>query len=77
MQNKHAEAIRDYQQAEKYIPKDRYISYNQLIAQGIVLVNNQKFNEALNKFDQAQTVASSSTGSTKIEPLIYRAMTFL
>lgn len=47
MQNKHAEAIQDYQKAEKFIPKDRYISYNLLIAEGIVMVNNRKFNEAL------------------------------
>jgi len=47
MQNKHAEAIQDYQKAEKFIPKDKHIIYNKLIAEGIVLVNNKNFNGGL------------------------------
>ena len=39
MQNKHDKAIEDYKTAEKYVPKDKSISYNQLIAEGIVMVN--------------------------------------
>ena len=40
MQSKHAEAIKDYEIAEKYHPKDKYIKYNQLTAEGIVFVKN-------------------------------------
>lgn len=43
MQNKHQLAIRDYQTAEKFTPKDRQVRYNQLIAEGIVLVQEENF----------------------------------
>lgn len=39
MQNKHDLAIKDYTEAEKYVPKDKHVTYNQLIAEGIVFVN--------------------------------------
>ena len=39
MQGKHKEAIQDYIAAEKFVPKDKHTSYNQLIAEGIVSVN--------------------------------------
>jgi tetratricopeptide (TPR) repeat protein len=75
MQNRHQEAIEDYKTAEQFVPKDKQISYNQLLAEGIVLVKGRKFEAALKKFDEAQVVISQ-TGAEKIEPLIYRAMTF-
>ena len=79
MQNQHHLAIQDYLTAEKYSPKDKYIHYNQLIAEGIVKVNEQKYQDALDKFDQAQNVisAGSHNQNMKIEPFIYRAMTFV
>lgn len=43
MQNKHQLAIEDYRMAEKFIPKDKHITYNQLIAEGIVRVTSGEF----------------------------------
>ena len=77
MQNKHELAIEDYITAEKYTPKDKFISYNQLIAEGVVKVNQKNFQQALEKFDQAQHVISNCSPNMKIEPFIYRAMTFV
>lgn len=51
MQNKHELAIADYEMAEKFAPKDKYIKYNQLIAEGIVFVHHEQFQKALAKFD--------------------------
>lgn len=76
MQNKHELAIADYEMAEKFAPKDKYIKYNQLIAEGIVFVHQEQFQKALAKFDEAQTTISSGSAQ-KIEPYIYRAMTFV
>lgn len=39
MQNKHNLAIADYEMSEKFTPKDKHIKYNQLIAEGIVFIN--------------------------------------
>lgn len=47
MQNKHQLAIEDYRMAEKFIKKDKHISYNQLIAEGVVRVNEGDFSGAL------------------------------
>jgi hypothetical protein len=62
--------------AEKFISKDKHINYNQLLAEGIVKVNNKDFEGALNKFDEAQNAISTGNPTMKIEPFIYRAMTF-
>lgn len=43
MQNKHSLSIDDYLQSEKYLKKDKHVSYNQLIAEGIVLVSSDHF----------------------------------
>lgn len=77
MQNEHQAAINDYLMAEKYTPKDKHITYNQLIAEGIVKVQQGQFENALEKFDQAQNVISVGNSSLKIEPFIYRAMSFV
>lgn len=59
MQSKHELAIKDYMSAERFVPKDKYTRYNQLIAEGIVNINHQNFQKALEKFDEAQTTISS------------------
>lgn len=43
MQNKHDLAIIDYETSEKFTPKDKNIKYNLLIAEGIVLIHQEKF----------------------------------
>jgi hypothetical protein len=43
MQNKHQLAIEDYKMAEQFIPKDKHITYNQLIAEGIVKATSAEF----------------------------------
>lgn len=58
MQNKHDLAITDYEKSEKFSPKDKNIKYNQLIAEGIVLIHQEKFEKALEKFDEAQRTIS-------------------
>jgi len=62
---------------EKYSVKDKHVKYNQLIAEGIVLVEKEGFDQALEKFDQAQNTISFGAPTLKIEPFIYRAMTFV
>lgn len=77
MQNKHDLAISDYETSEKFSPKDKNIKYNQLIAEGIVMIHQEKFEKALEKFDEAQKTISQGCPTEKIEPYIYRAMTFI
>ena len=55
---------------------DKYVQYNQLVAEGIVKVKEGWFEGALGKFDAAQGVVSVG-GGQRIEPLIYRAICFI
>jgi tetratricopeptide (TPR) repeat protein len=77
MQNRHQLAIEDYLAAEKFTPKDKHVKYNQLIAEGIVAIQQGSFDQALATFDQAQATISVGSPLLKIEPFIYRAMTFI
>ncbi len=39
MQSRHGLAIADYEASERYVPKDKSVRYNQLIAEGIVYIH--------------------------------------
>ena len=67
-----AQSIKAYSRVSK-VEKDQSSTYNQLLAEGIVLADGQHdFTGAIDKFNQAKEVYPS-----KVQPYIYTAMTMI